>query len=538
VKIRHGEHQSTQEQYKRNVHVIEQDDNDDDNYEELDDSDKDPDYLPRKKKAKYSGLFRQSRNLTRSTAKRTTVPSVSREVLGDSDKGPDDLLPKKKARYSGVFRQSRNLTRSTAKKSRVPNVSRVMGSACTSCKRSCSDKIDHERRTIIFKNFWDQDYLGRKNFVFYSVDRHSKKRKTVGDKSQRTYSFQYYLRDTDGKKHRVCKTFFLSTLGFDAKNDRFITTVMKTPKDAVCAQGTKRGKHVPANKINNELIKEHIMSFHPCISHYRRAHAPHRLYLPSDITVRKMYNDFKTTHPNFECCYQTYRKVVKSMNISFTKLGEEQCETCLLFEMSKHSHDHECNTEECAGEDGQQNVSVPDCEQCSAWKDHINRAHEARAHYRLEEQSQDTSVRSVDLQKVIMLPRIKGCKTVLFTKRLVVFHETFATVRSEVVHGVPKIKRKNISVIWHEGCAGRKADEIANTITVAVERERDMKHLIYWMDNCSSQNKNWCLFTTLVTVVNDQALAIEDITLKYFEAGHTFMSADSVHHGVEKAMQG
>ena len=74
------------------------------------------------------------------------------------------------------------------------------------------------------------------------------------------------------------------------------------------------------------------MSFHPCISHYRRAHAPHRLYLASDISVRMMYDDFKAVHPDFSCCYQTYRKVVVSMNISFTKLGEEQCETCLPFE--------------------------------------------------------------------------------------------------------------------------------------------------------------------------------------------------------------
>ena len=327
---------------------------------------------------------------------------------------------------------------------------------------------------------------------------------------------------------------------------------MQAPRNAVCVQDSKRGKHTPANKKDTELIKEHITSFHPCISHYRRAHAPHRLYLPSDITVKMMYDDFKVKHPNFHCCYQTYRKVVVSMNISFTKLGEEQCETCLSFEMNKHSHDHKwdvsterqqnntgntatTNTGDIEVVENEQNVSIPNCEQCTAWKEHINRAREARANYRQEVQSNESSIRSVDLQKVIMLPRIQGCKTVLFTRRLILFHETFATVGSEAK---PKIKKKHISVIWHEGCAGRKAEEIASTIKVAIERERDIKHLTYWMDNCSSQNKNWCLFTTLVTVVNDPALAVEDITLKYFEPGHTFMSADSVHHGVEKAMQG
>ena len=178
-----------------------------------------------------------------------------------------------------------------------------------------------------------------------------------------------------------------------------------------------------------------------------------------------------------------------------------------------------------------------DCEQCKVWKEHIFRAREARTNYKLEQQSEDSCVRSVDLQKVIMLPRIQGCKTVVFTRRLVVFHETFAVVGSQNVKS-GKPKRKNLSVIWHEACAGRKAEEIASTFRAAIDRERDMKHLTYWMDNCSSQNKNWCLMTMLVNAVNDPTVAVEDITLKYFEPGHTFMSADSVHHGVEKAMPG
>ena len=32
-------------------------------------------------------------------------------------------------------------------------------------------------------------------------------------------------------------------------------------------------------------------------------------------------------------------------------------------------------------------------------------------------------------------------------------------------------------------------------------------------------------------------VAMDDVSLKYFEPGHTFMSADSVHHGVEQEMK-
>lgn len=98
-------------------------------------------------------------------------------------------------------------------------------------------------------------------------------------------------------------------------------------------------------------------------------------------------------------------------------------------------------------------------------------------------------------------------------------------------------KKKNISVVWHEGVAGRSAKEITSAYVVALEKERDCKHIIYWVDNCSAQNKNWCLLSSLVSLVNSNLVATKDVTLKFFEPGHTFMSADSVHHGMEQEMR-
>ena len=552
-----------------------EDEDEDCDYEQLDDSDNDPDYLPQKPKPKAFRLLRKPRSLTRVTAKRNRERSKSerRAVVTIDEPNNDrptadfnvasDICSTAAAHSTNTSKHSKGRVRRRTKlqQKAYAKTNHPMHDPCEGCKYDCSHNFDNSRRSAIWSSFWSQDYVGRKNWIFHTVERKPKKRKTAGDRSKRQFSFTYYLCNDDGVKIQVCKTFFLSTLGFHSKNDRFITTVMKTAKEAIFTSDSKRGKHPPANKKDTKVMKDHIMSFHPCVSHYRRAHAPNRLYLPSDITVKKMYNDFKVANLGFSCCYQTYRKTVVSLNISFTKLGEEQCETCLMYERNKHCHDdvnslpsetqgaqttnvqvdHASSsqpTEQIENVEVCNNVqpaNVSDCAQCTAWKNHVDRAHEARANYRLEKQSEDTSVRSVDLQKVIMLPRIQGCKSVMFTRRLVVFNETFATVGCEEKG---KIKRKNISVIWHEACAGRKAEEIASTMKMAIERERDMKHIIYWMDNCSGQNKNWCLFTTLVSVVNDPKLAVEDISLKYFEAGHTFMSADSVHHGVEKAMQG
>ncbi|KAI4831013.1 hypothetical protein KUCAC02_002614 [Chaenocephalus aceratus] len=256
-----------------------------------------------------------------------------------------------------------------------------------------------------------------------------------------------------------------------------ISTPLAPPKD-------QRGRHAPANKLDQKPLHEHIESFHPTVSHYRREHAPWRRYLPSDISMKLMYADYIEKDM---CSYESYRKAVKSLNISFTKLGEEQYS-----------------------------------------------ARESKLHYQSDAERdwpEDTSTRSVDLQKVIMLPRMPGVKSAVFTRRIVAYHETFVSV------GKKTNKKNTISVVWHEGIAGRSAAEITSAYAAALEKERDIKHIVYWVDNCSSQNKNWCLFSSLVSIVNSQTISTEDITLKFFQPGHTFMSADSFHHGVEQEMK-
>ncbi|CAM4572758.1 unnamed protein product [Leuciscus chuanchicus] len=253
-------------------------------------------------------------------------------------------------------------------------------------------------------------------------------------------------------------------------------------------------------------------------SHYRREHAPFRRYLPSDVTVKLMFADF--IEKGNRCSYETYRKTVKSKNISFTKLGEEECECCLLQDQHVRC-DH-------------QGEAAENCPQCERWHKHQTEAAETRLHYRSDADKdwpENTSVRSVDLQKVIMLPRMPGVKSAVFTRRISTYHETFASV------GKKLNKRKTISIVWHEGIAGRNAKEITSAYAAALEKERDIRHVIYWVDNCNSQNKNWCLFTSLLTLVNSETISAEDVTLKFFEPGHTFMSADSFHHGVEQEMR-
>ena len=84
-----------------------------------------------------------------------------------------------------------------------------------------------------------------------------------------------------------------------------------------------------------ELIRQHILSYNPSITHYRRKHAPNRLYISPVHSTASMLKDFHETY-NTNISKSRYYKEIKDTNISFVKLGEE-CEDCDLHD--KHLTD-------------------------------------------------------------------------------------------------------------------------------------------------------------------------------------------------------
>ncbi|KAG5885241.1 hypothetical protein JTB14_032940 [Gonioctena quinquepunctata] len=174
----------------------------------------------------------------------------------------------------------------------------------------------------------------------------------------------------------------------------------------------------------------------------------------------------------------------------------------------------------------------PNCEKCEEQTGHLEKVKKARAAYQKDKFQKDQKMMcySVDLQKVIMLPRMDQYKIVLFTPRIVIFNESFVPVGEQ--------KHLNaVAAIWHEGIAGRKKEDIISSFHAFFLKNRDAQTVTLWLDNCSAQNKNWCMLSFLTYIVNSSEIAANKIHLKYFQAGHTFMSADSFHHQVELSMK-
>lgn len=128
-----------------------------------------------------------------------------------------------------------------------------------------------------------------------------------------------------------------------------------------------------------------------------------------------------------------------------------------------------------------------------------------------------------------MLPRCEMFKEILFMPRLIAFNETFVPL------GVSK--EKPFAFIWHEATSGRSKDDIISTFYNFLVANRDIERLTIWLDNCAAQNKNWGLLSFLTYAINSNEINLLELNLKYFQAGHTFMSSDAFHHQVELALK-
>ena len=106
------------------------------------------------------------------------------------------------------------------------------------------------------------------------------RRKTLRWKEKKVTQI-FHLEKEGREKVQVCQKTFLATLGLTG--DRVIQTVLsKTSTSRMVNISDKRGKHTPAIQKKEEiyqLVIEHIQKLCPCISHYRRAHTPNRLYI-------------------------------------------------------------------------------------------------------------------------------------------------------------------------------------------------------------------------------------------------------------------
>lgn len=177
----------------------------------------------------------------------------------------------------------------------------------------------------------------------------------------------------------------------------------------------------------------------------------------------------------------------------------------------------------------------PCCSICIEWSEHHEKVTNVRELYKLHSKNNgdiEHVIVSADLQKVIMLTRMDSFKTAIFTRKIIAFNESFVPLGNSKVTNV-----KPLAVIWHEGIAGRKQEELNSTFYKFLILNRDAPKITIWLDNCTSQNKNWYLLTFLIYIINYNEIRVSEINFFYLKSGHTFMSADSFQNQVELSIK-
>lgn len=81
------------------------------------------------------------------------------------------------------------------------------------CTRRCSSTIGTGRQNAINKEFWKLAYEQQRQFIFSSVKKSAKKRKTKDGDSRRNNTVVYYLKSDSGTDVNVCKKFFFGHFG-------------------------------------------------------------------------------------------------------------------------------------------------------------------------------------------------------------------------------------------------------------------------------------------------------------------------------------
>lgn len=373
----------------------------------------------------------------------------------------------------------------------------------SNCKLKCTENISEVQRKGLIESFYNlADKVRQRDYLSRCMKAVVPKRTRIND-AKRKQNMAYYFQ-IDLKNIRVCKKFFTATL--DISNNSLSTTIRKTKNGIV--EGEKRGCIDSVNKTKDYLImevKNHINSFPRLPSHYSRART-NKSYIDGSLNITLMYNFYK------ENCIKDGKQFVSKavysnifnteFNISFFMPKKDLCNFCTEY---NNYTDDERMLKKQEYEDHKTDISL---------SRQMKEADKRNT-------SPDKILAIYDLQAILQLPN--GNMSALFYKsKLNCFN--FTIFEAKTLQGYCHF--------WTEAIAKRGAQEITTCVYNYLIEYCQNKHVIFYSDNCTAQNKNKFLASMYIYVV--ATTNVQSITHKYLVTGHTNNEGDSMHACIEK----
>lgn len=427
-----------------------------------------------------------------------------------------------KKRKKGVSKDIAKIKRNLGQEYISPKTKKVMppkeiGSTCTEkCKWKCASVISNAKRKELFDQYWalgdltrQREFIARNSKVLKPSYRFTKK-----DQPRNFNSSFFFV--IDCKEVRVCKLFFVNTLGI---SDRTVRTVKRKLDDSGFLEGEKRGKHdnhQTLERQRKEAVREFISKIPRTESHYLRAQTS-REYIDGSRSLSQIFRDYETGEkekgaiPVSEASFK--RIFYTDFNISQFTPKKDQCALC----------------------ESVKNDTLDNDELKENYDEHLYQKELSRISKEIDKMEAHENVSNVvctfDLQSVLPCP-IGNTSNFYYKSKMNCYNFTITNI----------VTQGTTCFFWHEGGGKRGANEIASCLfkylcLLSQKREsQDNIKVTFYSDNCTGQNKN--KFTIAMFLYAVQKLPnIITINHKFLICGHTQNEGDSAHSLIEKAVK-
>lgn len=396
----------------------------------------------------------------------------------------------------------------------VPVSERKMKPPCdnSKCKQKCSTKFTEEDRLDLFKKYWEMgDIVKQRTYILSLIQEVNPAYRYPRNADGRVANHAFYFLK-EGKKLRVCKYFFIATLGITV---RCIRTLKAKIKESTVAEDN-RGKHSNHKEIPKEIkdgVRAHILSIPTIESHYTRAHSE-KLYIDGSKTIAQLHRDYKAECDNQRKPFANltmYRNIFNhEFNIAFFVPKKDQCQACVNYENSNEEEKEKLREEH---------------------NTHIEEKQLSREEKEKDKKSISSSyqVACFDLQASLPTPNGQ-VSSFYYRSKLSTYNFTVADL---TLKGQGPVN----CYMWHEGEGKRGAVEIGTCLLHYLKEKAaacntDDLEIVFYSDNCAGQQKNkFVIAAYLYAVANYK---IKSITHKYLVTGHTQNEGDNAHSLIEK----
>lgn len=402
------------------------------------------------------------------------------------------------------------------------------------CRDACFTKVGMDNINEIHKAFWAiGEYNKQNEYMMRCITQLPFKRKYTKKEISKRQAKLLYTVSHDDNDYEVCREGFLNIFGL--KRGR-LEVIMKKIRESKHAAGVmpedKRGKTVPKNKISGatlDTLHEYIATLPVVSSHYTRAKAPLRQYLPSGGSVNGVFAEYqvwmRVNHTDVPAVSSKYfRKVfTKQYNIEFAPPKKDLCNFCSEIDIKIEQLQNATSESDVSTRtelEGKKKAHLED-----AATTRVMMKHELNTHP-LDEEFRAIAI---DLQQQQLCPKMPVNRA-YYTSKLWFRNFCIFDITGKKAYMFP----------WDETAGSRGPNEIVSCILRWLKHVREtegkrVSKLRIFADNCAGQNKN--IYVVLFFLQQIQLTLLRRVDIVFLVSGHSYMHCDRAFGVVEKMYQ-